>query len=449
MWRVQTEGYSDGEGMLVGVVSPGRLLTLSPDGEYISSGINTKGSDSVALGRQGPFFHWGFAASPTYMTEEAKLVFVNAVHYISKFKGQRAVTKKKIFATRASLDDMYFTLSDEGFDRWQEMLAALRAENEERRQKLKDRQDSGEQLLEFEEMLLKSPPLREYTRQDLVSLPEDLIERFGDNWPKYEEYYSENYDYLYCPDAESDRGLLLDVDLEAKKLGIPNYSTAIIERCIELLDGEKKDDAELAARILRRYTMENFESSADWRDWFDRHRKSLYFSDVSGFKFLVNLNQETDSAADKIETESSSIESMLKEVDAPAVNDSNPVNFSAVLRRVTDENGRQRYRLIVKSAVQKGWHHYAFVPETAAYVQTDYQTSKLKGLKPIGKWRKAAGTPSLHDPKVLTWDKNTVAWREFASTDTDKPSLELSIRFQACDALRCFPPKTISLEVSP
>ena len=98
MWRVQTEGYKDEKGMLIGVVTPGKVLDQAPDSEYISGGVNSKGCDSVALGRQGNYFHWGFAVSPTYMTEEAKLVFVNSIHYISKFKGQRAFVKKRIYA---------------------------------------------------------------------------------------------------------------------------------------------------------------------------------------------------------------------------------------------------------------------------------------------------------------------------------------------------------------
>ncbi len=94
MWRVQTEGYQDGSRQLIGLVSDFNGFLDSPDTEVLSSGVNTKGPSSVAIGRHGNFLQWGFAASPTWMTDEAKLVFVNAIHYIAKFDGQAPVARK-------------------------------------------------------------------------------------------------------------------------------------------------------------------------------------------------------------------------------------------------------------------------------------------------------------------------------------------------------------------
>ena len=50
--------------------------------------------DAVAIGRHGNFLHWGFAASPDDMTEEARDVFANAVVYIAGFAGQTPVARK-------------------------------------------------------------------------------------------------------------------------------------------------------------------------------------------------------------------------------------------------------------------------------------------------------------------------------------------------------------------
>ncbi len=69
MWRVQTEGYKDGNGQLIGLVSRDAGFLDSPDTEWISSGVNSKGPNAIAIGRHANFFHWGFAASPTFMTE--------------------------------------------------------------------------------------------------------------------------------------------------------------------------------------------------------------------------------------------------------------------------------------------------------------------------------------------------------------------------------------------
>ena len=66
----------------------------SPEAEIISGGVSAKTWDAVAIGRHGNFLHWGFAASPDDMTEEARDVFANAVVYIAGFAGQTPVARK-------------------------------------------------------------------------------------------------------------------------------------------------------------------------------------------------------------------------------------------------------------------------------------------------------------------------------------------------------------------
>lgn len=72
MWKVQNKGYQTHEGFRVGMVARPWGFEDSPDAEYISSGVCAKTLDAVAIGRHGNFLHWGFAASPADMTEEAK-----------------------------------------------------------------------------------------------------------------------------------------------------------------------------------------------------------------------------------------------------------------------------------------------------------------------------------------------------------------------------------------
>lgn len=82
----------------------------------------------MAIGRHGNFFHWGFAASPADMTEEAKSVFANAIVYISQFDGQKPIARKydeqiitrdvvKKFAYRATREAYEKSLArDERYD---------------------------------------------------------------------------------------------------------------------------------------------------------------------------------------------------------------------------------------------------------------------------------------------------------------------------------------------
>ena len=446
MWKVQTEGYSDGKGMLVGVVTPSKVLEASPDGEFISSGQNSKGVDSVALGRQGSFFHWGFAASPTYMTDEAKLVFVNALHYISQFRGQRAITKKQIYTSRDTLEDLYYTLSKDGFARWQELLGGIREARQEELSALRKKQADGGELSEQEQMMLKAPPMPEYTRLDLVSLPETLKSRFGESWDQYVDYYRENRPFLHSPDAKEGRGFHLDVDPDVKQLGIPNNDVKLLEHCVRLLGNNKEHQSEHALRVLKRYTQEDFTEADQWQHWLNTYRDYLYFSDVSGFKFLVNVNALPESLRSRASHQvlnESDFKSLVEAIKVPK-SDGSPVQFKCVLRNVATSSG-PRVRLVIKSKIQKGWHLYAYVPKSAPYIQTRVATSELSNLKAVGKWQQAVGHPSRDDPSVLIWEDEVVMWRDFEfSKENQDVRLKLDVRYQACDASRCLPPKIVT-----
>jgi hypothetical protein len=78
-----------------GLVSTPFGFEDSPDAELISSGINSKGPTSVALGRHANLFLWGFAGDPTQMTPSARQVFVNTIVYMARFDGQRPLAPKE------------------------------------------------------------------------------------------------------------------------------------------------------------------------------------------------------------------------------------------------------------------------------------------------------------------------------------------------------------------
>ena len=259
MWRVQTESPEERKGFPYGVVSPSALED-SPDGEFISSGENTKGIEAVAIGRQGNFLHWGFAASPTYMTATAKLVFINAVHYISRFSGQRAVVRTAMeVLPRAAVDDMAFGLSDEGFEAVQAEVAEVNALHQKEVKKIKIRQEAGDELTADEEESLNLPPF-EWTRDEMVDfiVPERLRKRFGEDWEAYRRYYAENRAFL-APGPVVEGFRPLEVDEDAKSLGLSNDDSALLDRCVAMLESGQRTDT--ANRLLRRYTNESFETT--------------------------------------------------------------------------------------------------------------------------------------------------------------------------------------------
>jgi hypothetical protein len=86
VWQVQVGAL--GKEIDYGLVSDPYGFEDSPDCEWISSGINSKGPSCLALGRQGNWFHWGFGGDPRQMTASARQVFLNTVVWMRAFDGR-------------------------------------------------------------------------------------------------------------------------------------------------------------------------------------------------------------------------------------------------------------------------------------------------------------------------------------------------------------------------
>src|SRR5262245_36050396 len=228
VWRVQTKKFPEID---PGLVSDPYGFADSPDAEVISSGQNSKGPDSVALGRHGNYFLWGFSAQPSDMTPEARKCFVNAIHYIKKFDGQKPLVRKT---------------------------------------------SSGREWA-----LVYAGYLRQISDEPFLNrlFPEDLRQRFGKDPEKYVAYYKENLEYLHRA------GNHFAVDEDVKQLGLSNRKVELLDRCVAMLEAGEQPD--LALRVLKRYTGENITEAAPWRAWLDKNRGRLYFSDVGGYQFRV------------------------------------------------------------------------------------------------------------------------------------------------------------------
>jgi hypothetical protein len=229
VWKVQDKKFPEID---PGLVSDPYGFADSPDAEVMSSGLNSKGPDSVTLGRHGNFFLWGFSAQPSDMTAEARKCFLNSICYIKKFDGQRPMVS---------------------------------------------RTSSGRQWALVYAGYLKHIKDENFIKQ-LFS--EDLRKRFGKDPEKYIKYYEENLEYLYSPGSN---GFVVDEDV--KGLGLSNRQVELLDRCVTFL--EKGEQRDLALRILKRYTREGFADAKQWRPWLEKNRNRLFFTDVGGYKFLV------------------------------------------------------------------------------------------------------------------------------------------------------------------
>ena len=286
MWRVQTEGYTDGHGFPVGMVSHGHGFVEAGDSEVMASGVNTKLSNAVALGRHGNFFHWGFAAAPDEMTDEAKHVFVNAIHYIARFDGDRPYTRRQrgAFTRNLALDVSYRASKSE--DSYQGYVDFLRTIEKQEEEFLLHKRETGQKLTISEQRILEReieiPTREEFLRQRILGrLAPEVVERFGTDLGKYLDYYEANEEYL----VPGSQRLSYVVDVDAASLALSNRDPVILDVAIGLL--EQDGENALARRVLDRYTDESFDTASEWRNWFEASADRLYFAEVNGHRFEV------------------------------------------------------------------------------------------------------------------------------------------------------------------
>ncbi len=232
-----------------GIVTSDNGFLDSPDTEWIAGGIHMKGPDYFSIGRQGHVLQWGFFGSPDEMTETGRRVFLNAVYYISTFKGAPILALRD----QEPRDDLALTL---GF-----LDTAYK--------------DETDRVLQRE--FGKDVPAD-------ARLPRDARRA----------WFLKIRPYLYHEgDAFTGRFV---IDEDAQSLGIPNYDAKLLQRCVAELG--RGADGERASRLLARYTDEHFKDPADWQRWLDQDEKSLFFSDTAGYKFRVaSLGGQTRTAS--------------------------------------------------------------------------------------------------------------------------------------------------------
>ena len=231
-----------------GIVTGDSGFLDSPDTEWIAGGIHMKGPDYFSIGRQGHVLQWGFFGSPDEMTETGRRVFLNAVYYISTFKGAPILALRE----QSPRDDLALSL---GF---------LDSAYKERFDDVLHREFGKEIPAEA-----RQP--RDARRAWFLSIRPYLYHE-GDVWT----------------------GRFV-IDEDAKALGIPNYDARLLDRCVA--DLEHGTGADRAKRLLERYTDEHFAQPAEWRRWLDENGKQLYLSDTAGYKFRLASAVGTRAAA--------------------------------------------------------------------------------------------------------------------------------------------------------
>ena len=445
MWRVQTKGYKTDAVFGVGLVSHPWGYEDSPDAEYISSGVCAKSPDAVAIGRHGNFLHWGFIASPLYMTEEAKVVFANAVAYIAQFR--RPVLARKFnvnMPTRATVKDMKYMASRVAYDDQLKFMNSMKKMQEDAYAEVKAKQEKGDELTKQEAAFLENyqpievqmPPFEAFLQQNVAPA---LFAQFGMDEAKYARYYDENAPYFYGGSG----ALVLDED--AKAWGIPNNDKRLIEKAISCL--ETGVETERAQRVLARYTLCGFTDPADWRRWYDRYGDRLFFTEAGGWFFMVDGSRLTPGndysilSWRKVPEAAAAPEPapVAKEADEPTADEPVKVSVSGSVK------GEGMVEVAIHIALYKGFHIYRNVGEGDPYIPMEARFELPEGCELAGELQMPAPRPFTKAGTTVYEGKVTLTQ---AIRCTQVPEIvKLVFSYQCCDSNICLSPQEDEFEV--
>lgn len=281
-YRIQTESFKDNPLLSPGAVATGKGFNERPDAEVFAGGDNAKGADSVALGRHGNYFQWGFSVTPDLLTSYGQDLFVNAVHYISKFNGQKPQTRKlpTVFS-RYEIEEMFWGVGDEGYGKESEgtraLITKMRQEVIQRKEKGEELSPNDEALINMTEMPAK--PRNQYIPRFAPEFSKQLDELLGDDWNAYTKFFEENKEYI-----RATGGNVFTVDKDMKELALSNRDVASLEALIGYYDNNQS--VELMQTLLNRYTGLDHSTAKQWRSWFEANKDKLYFSDTDGYIFI-------------------------------------------------------------------------------------------------------------------------------------------------------------------
>ena len=433
MWRVQTKGYKSDRGFPIGMVSRPWGYEDSPDAEYISSGVCAKTLDAVAIGRHGNFLTWGFAASPAYMTDEAKDVFANAICYIAKFKGQQMLARKynDRIATREYLAELKYMASMEPYEERVEWTEESNEEGLQRQKEAMAKKARGEKLDEEDTYFLNFTPQKPMTLDEYLERYEkEAYDILGTDLEAYPKYYDENRDYFY-----GGKGMyVMTVDTTCKDWGIPNNDIRLLDKAITCL--ETGEDAERAAKVLDRYTLCTFDTPAEWRDWYEKYKDRMFFTESGGWYFMIDgpayLPGNDYHAKERKAAEQKASGSAEQAADSP-------VKVSA--RLVDDSAGK---RIEISFGIKAGYHIYREVASSDAYIPVSVEVTMPEGcsagklIAPEAEKYGSAGTTVYRSDVTMS----------VPVKGDGKGTAKVTVGWQCCDAHVCMMPQTVDIDVT-
>jgi hypothetical protein len=411
VWKVQERDFPE---LDPGLISNAYLFEDSPDAEILSAGgVSARGVGSVALGRHGNFFLWGFSAPPGGMTPEGRRCFANAICYIKRFDGQKPVVRQ---------------LEKYPFSRNNALLSARGAKA----------------MLDPELFKRKFPTLgpssEEFEKNRKIQLyflsqvfPERIRQQGATDPNVYQAWVEENLHWLR-PGEDHDGHIEIAVDDDARAVGPPNDKVEQLDACVAML--ERGDRAELAMRVLKRYTTENFADAKGWRSWLDTNRSRIFFTEAGGYKFLVAPP---------------SLIPPSRLPRLPLSSAASPTRRDPVVAELECSPGRagpgEYLTLVVRVQTAPSWHITALEGSTGSEVATSLNLGLPQGVEPEGEW--VVPGPDRGPQGRLSYEGTFEFRRRLLvkeSAQAGPVTLTCKFGYQACDPSSCHPHASTTLE---
>lgn len=455
MWEVHTypgNKITDSDYRNGMVSRPGGYLD-SPETEVISSGLCAKGRNSIAIGRHANFLHWGFAASPKYLTESGKAALANAIVYISKFNGQHPIARKlnEGIPTRESyIKSVDYLTTQECVDEMNMTQQAFYNNVDSIKASAAAKMARGEKLNTTEEMFKDIPstkyvpiPLSSYIKQNFG----ELYKYFGTDHDIYVQYFNKNRDFLYKS------GYGVDIDIECRELGIANDDVRMLDKCISILE-TKEGDVKAAETLLKRYTLCRFLTPQEWRSWYETYKDKLFFTESGGWLWLVNdfgnvpgndysllkAEEEAMKNAAKAQSKPQALPEAKAQADTPLkVSDDSPVAHSVKIEKNADGTNT----LVIRQQIHTGWHTYVKNAGNDTFIETEVSIDAPSTAKKVGKMK----TPDIHtSASGTTIYEGYGEFRQQFSADS-KGKLTVKVYYQSCNNNACLIPQEHKMEI--
>ena len=371
------------------------------------------------------------------MTDEAKPVFANAVVYISKFAGQHIIARKlnEGIATRTRATEMKYRVSKKVYDYFVESTEKYNDQVKTMADSLKNKEAAGEKLTDLDKqylMMAEHPqPIPTY-EQFLQQQAGELFAKFGTDAEAYGKYFKENTPYFYGNVGGYD----LKLDEDAKSLGIANNDKRLLDKAIKLW--ESGDDVEKARRLLYRYTLLRYDNAQEFRSWYRKYEKKLFFTESGGWLWLVNSQDPNTPGNDYsvLKFHEFDTSKLARVTKATSVDE--PVQLSSAV----ESNGEEK-TLTIRMKIHPGFHIYAKVSDKDPYIENTYDISFKGNGKLVGDLQKPTGR-MLNTYGTVVYENEVVLKQKF--TAKGYGSISFTINFQACDNHACLQPMSKTIE---